>query len=58
LKALKFTLVDGKFHYLGQDTVLQHCLEIEEAAIVLTELHKGMDGSHFAIDITIRRYWM
>jgi hypothetical protein len=55
LKALKFTLVDGKFHYLGQDTILWHYLDLEEVAIVLNELHKGMGGSHFSIDITIRK---
>jgi hypothetical protein len=62
LKALRFTLVDGKFHYLGQDTVLRHCLDVEEVAIVLTELHKGMGVNHFSIHITIKnildvRYW-
>ncbi len=62
LKALYSMLLEGKLHYLGQDRVLRRYLELNEAITIITELHKGVGGSHFSIEITIRifldaHYW-
>jgi hypothetical protein len=56
LKALHFMLLEGNLHYLGQDKVLRHYLNTNEAATILTKLHKGVGGGHFFGEITIRNF--
>ncbi len=47
---------------MGQDNRLFRCLTTLEAQIVLKELHEGVVGGHFAIDINAKKiidanYW-
>jgi hypothetical protein len=47
---------------MGQDKRLCGCLTKSKTHIVLKELHEGMVGKHFVVDITINkildaRYW-
>jgi len=49
LKALHFTLLEGNLHYLGHDRVLRQYLDLNEATIVLTKLHKEVRGGHFYV---------
>jgi hypothetical protein len=47
-------LLKGNLHYLGQDKVFKHCLDLNEAIIILIEPHKGVGGGHFFVEITIK----
>jgi hypothetical protein len=47
---------------VGQDNRMHKCLTTSKAQIVLKELHEGVVGRHFALDITIKKildvgYW-
>ncbi len=49
-------------YIVGQDNKLLRCLTTLEAQIVMKELHEGMAGRHFAIDINAKKildvsYW-
>jgi hypothetical protein len=46
-------LLKGNMHYLDQDKVLKCYLDPNETTTILTELHKGMGGSHLSTKITI-----
>jgi hypothetical protein len=53
LRAICFMLLKGNMHYLDQDKVLKCYLDPNETTTILTELHKGMGGSHLSTKITI-----
>ncbi len=40
---------------MGQDNRLCRCLTTSKAHIVTKELHKGVVGGHFVVDITIKK---
>ncbi len=40
---------------MGQDNRLHRCLTALETQIVLKELHEGVVGGHFAIDIIVKK---
>ncbi len=47
---------------MGQDNIMCKCLTTSEALIILKELHEGVEGGHFVVDITVEkfldaRYW-
>ncbi len=55
LKALPFTIIRRKLYNQGQDQILRQCLHDDEILIVLQEMHKGVGGGHFLIDIIVRK---
>jgi hypothetical protein len=57
-KALWSILLEGNLHYFGHDMVLWHCLDPNEATTILIELHKGVGGGHFSVNITVNKSWM
>jgi hypothetical protein len=52
LKALPFTIIKGELYKQGQDQILCQCLHDGNILIILREMHEGVDGRHFSIDIT------
>ncbi len=47
---------------MGQDNKFRHCVTTNEAQMILWELHEGISGGHFAMDINVKkildaRYW-
>ncbi len=61
-KAKPFILKEGIMYIVGKDTKMRRCLTISKTQIVLKELHEGVVGGHFAIDIITKknldaRYW-
>ena len=55
LKALPFTIIEGKLYQLGQDNVLRKCLDYNQGQVILKQLHDGPAGGHFATRITIKK---
>jgi len=51
IRALRFTLKDEVLYHLGQDLVLQRCLDPKKMPAIMEELHKGIGGSHFFVNI-------
>ena len=45
-KALKYVLLDGELYYRMIDGVLLKCLNMEEAKVVMCEVHDGICGTH------------
>jgi hypothetical protein len=61
-KVETFTLKEEIMYKVGQDNRMHKCLTTSKAQIVLKELHEGVVGRHFALDITIKKildvgYW-
>jgi hypothetical protein len=61
-KVKTFTLKEEIMYKVGQDNRMHKCLTTSKAQIVLKELHEGVVGRHFALDITIKKildvgYW-
>jgi hypothetical protein len=61
-KAKPFTLKEGIMYRVGQDNRMCRCLTTSKAQIVLKELHEGVSGGHFTVDITAKKildasYW-
>ncbi len=55
-KAEPFILKEGKMHIVGEDNIVRRCLTTsEEAQIVLKELHEGVAGGHFVVDIVAKK---
>jgi hypothetical protein len=54
LKALHFMLLKGNMHCLSQNRVLRCCLDVNEATIIFTWLHKGVGRGHFFVEIIIK----
>jgi hypothetical protein len=40
---------------MGQDNKMRRCLTTSKAHIVLKELHEGVVGGHFIINITTKK---
>ncbi len=62
LKVLPFTIINGQLYKQVQDQILHQCLLDDEILVILWEMHKGVGGGHFSIDIIIRnvedaKYW-
>jgi len=53
LKALHFSLLQGKLYRQGQDQVLKCCLQDLEIPIMLQEMHERIDGGHFSSEIIV-----
>jgi hypothetical protein len=51
-RAKPFTLKNGELYKMGQYNRLQRCLTTIETQMVMKELHEGLLGGHFAIEIT------
>jgi hypothetical protein len=51
-KAKPFTLKKGIVYKVGQGNKMCKCLTTLEAQIVLKELHEGVEGGHFVVDVT------
>ncbi len=52
---LRFTLKDEVLYHTGQDLVFQQCLDPKETLNVMEELHKGIGGGHFFVNITTQK---
>jgi hypothetical protein len=57
-----FILKEEIMYRVGQDNKLRRCFTTSKAQIVFKELHQGMVGGHFVIDITAKKildagYW-
>jgi hypothetical protein len=55
LKALPFTIIDGKLYKQGKNQILCQCLHDGEISIILWEMHKGVGGEQFSTDITTQK---
>jgi hypothetical protein len=51
LKALPFTIIKGKSYKQGQNQFLHPCLHDDNILVILWEMHEGVGGRHFSIDI-------
>ena len=61
-KAAPYTLIQGVLFKMGADDKLRRCLEKRERKQVMTALHFGSSGGHFAAVTTVNRirmagYW-
>nr|CAD40167.2 OSJNBa0061A09.6 [Oryza sativa Japonica Group] len=45
-KALKYTLLDDELYYRTIDGVFLKCLSVDQAKVVMGEVHEGIDGTH------------
>jgi hypothetical protein len=54
-KAKPFILKEGIMYIMGQNNKMHICLTTLQTQIVLKELHEGLVGGHFAIDITTKK---
>jgi len=45
----------GIMYKVGQDNKMRRCLTTSKAQIVLKELHEGVVGRHFAINIIVKK---
>jgi hypothetical protein len=62
-KAEPFNLKEGIMYNVGQDNKMHRCLTTSETQNVLKELHEGVLGGHFVVDITANKildvgYWL
>ncbi len=46
---------DGIIYRVGHDNKMCRCLTTLEAQIVLTKLHEGVVGGHFAVNIITKK---
>ncbi len=51
IKVEPFTLKEIIMYIVGQDNKMSRCFTTSEAQIVLKELHEGVVGGHFVVDI-------
>ncbi len=61
-KVEPFSLKEGIMYNVGQDNKMHRCLTTSETQNVLKELHEGVLGGHFVVDITANKildvgYW-
>jgi hypothetical protein len=49
-------LQNNVFCRFGQDNKFCHVLQLEQVPIILKELHGGIGGTHFSLDITVRKF--
>ncbi len=57
VKKVEPFILKGEIMYrVGQNNKMCRCLTTSEAQIVLQELHQGMVGGHFVIDITTKKF--
>jgi hypothetical protein len=54
-KTKPFILKEGIMYRVGQDNKLYRCLTTSKTQIILKELHEGVVGRHFAIDIITKK---
>ncbi len=57
-KGKTFHFKKGNYVQSGTRQQNGRCLTTLEAHIVLKELHEGVDGGHFVIDITAKKFQM
>jgi phenolic acid decarboxylase len=50
-----FTLQKGILYRMGQDNRFRHYATIDEAHTIVWELHEGIGGGHFVMDITTKK---
>ncbi len=55
LKALPFTIIDGKLYKQGQDRILRQCLHDYKILVILQKMHEGVGGGHFLADIVAQK---
>jgi hypothetical protein len=55
LKALPFTIINGQLYKQRQNQILHRFLHHDKISIILWEMHKGVSGGHFLVDITSRK---
>jgi hypothetical protein len=46
LKALPFTIIDGKLYKQRQDQILGQCLHGDKILVLIREMHEGVGGKH------------
>jgi stress-induced morphogen len=61
-KAVPFTLIEGQLYRHGQYKRLKKCSTSYQIQMVLHEMHQGMGGGHFSVDIISKKnlnsnYW-
>jgi hypothetical protein len=54
IRVLPYTLYNGHLYKLGLDGVLQQCLFLENAFIILEDFHEWLASGHFGINIVMR----
>jgi hypothetical protein len=51
-KVVPFTLIEGQLYRYGQYKILKKCSTSYQIQMVLHEMHQGMGGGHFFVNIT------
>jgi len=56
VKTLPFTLIEGQLYKHGHYKGLMKCSTSYQIQMVLHEMHQGMGGGHFFVDITSTKF--
>jgi hypothetical protein len=55
VESMPFTIIDGKLYKQRQNQILCWCLHDDEISVILREMHEGVGGWHFSMDIIAQK---